>query len=642
LGYKLAEAVEGQIYSSQYQNSYSNPAWIGNRIGITNEILPPWVPIELENEKIKCWGREYTFENSPLPVKIFSSGEEILYSQIRIVSIKNQQREVWKSKLLSMIRSTDGTKAVVCGELMDRLGQKIRVISTIEYDGLILIEFMADRDFVDIEMLFLEVPIHSERATLRHRWAHSWDGISGYLPKNDGVVDKSSFIPYYWLGDNDRGIFWFCESDEMWPNASTTNAITIERNGIETTLRLTIVQSKQAFPNPWKFTIGLQATPVKPLPENWRNLRISPLEKPNIEILWPEPNETSFRYYGYPEAKNEVAFKNKINVYKAKAIKVIPYLCLTYLSTQSPEWKIYKDKWAMGYFDESSLDVKSYGASFSAIDPNLEDWQDFIIWKSISFINKFSLDGVYHDNTQLQKETKNKFNRFPILSYRRLYRRMYAALREKNRESLSIAHTSGKLTIPILAYEDAFLNGEQFRDRVKDNYLDVIGLDGFRAAFIGKQWGLVPIFLPEFNSDYAVMQKPTRGLMALLMIHDVIPWPIWCNVAEVNKALSYLYNFGYIKADFYPYYMKEPPAVSNKKNIYISAYKKKTGKWLFIAANLGASNLKASICLNKKLVDSPLRLKSLISNDYLKTDHNNCFDSDIESQSYQLFLVQQE
>jgi len=135
---------------------------------------------------------------------------------------------------------------------------------------------------------------------------------------------------------------------------------------------------------------------------------------------------------------------------------------------------------------------------------------------------------------------------------------MYSVLKSNPKQSLTIAHMSSKVTIPILAYEDAYLDGEQFGDVVKDNYLDVLTLEAFRTEFVGKQWGLIPIFLPEFRRPYIDKVEPTRGLMALLMLHDVLIWPEWCNVSVVNDALQALDKFEYADADFIPYYARNP------------------------------------------------------------------------------------
>jgi hypothetical protein len=116
------------------------------------------------------------------------------------------------------------------------------------------------------------------------------------------------------------------------------------------------------------------------------------------------------------------------------------------------------------------------------------------------------------------------------------------------------AHMSGKVVVPVLAYDDTYLDGEHFRGLVKDRYMDVCSLDQFRGEYMGRQWGLTPFFLPEFDAEHSKQVEPTRGLMGLLMIHDIGIWPIWCNGQVADEALNALDKFGYVNAEFLPYF----------------------------------------------------------------------------------------
>jgi hypothetical protein len=169
-----------------------------------------------------------------------------------------------------------------------------------------------------------------------------------------------------------------------------------------------------------------------------------------------------------------------------------------------------------------------------------------------------------------------------------------------------MAHMSGKVTIPFLAYDDSYLEGEHFRGVVKDSYLDVMTLDSFRCEYMGRQWGLMPFFLPEFDTEYAKQVEPTRGLMALLMIHDVSPWPIWCNGQVCNEAFDALDKFGYVGADFIPYFDPTPPASTAMKDVYISAYKRTDGRALLIVSNLSKEDRQGTVTINAQRLGLPL------------------------------------
>jgi hypothetical protein len=275
-----------------------------------------------------------------------------------------------------------------------------------------------------------------------------------------------------------------------------------------------------------------------------------------------------------------------------------------------PEWQFFRRLWDMGSPDPS-IPAAGWKHTFHMVSPVGPGYADFMIWKTKEFLDRYSIDGVYHDQTHPYSSNAveagvgylrdGKPHRgYPILGYRELYRRNYAVVKSLGRETFTMAHMSGKVTIPILAYEDAYLDGEQLHMRVKDNYLDVVSLDAFRAEFIGRQWGVMPFFLPEFDAQRAALEEPTRGLMGLLMIHDVSVWPAWCNVRVVDRAWAALDQFGYNEADFIPYFDPLPPAATDMKDVYASAYQRSDRRVLLVVANLGREDRQGSLSINSR------------------------------------------
>src|ERR1019366_9548187 len=120
-----------------------------------------------------------------------------------------------------------------------------------------------------------------------------------------------------------------------------------------------------------------------------------------------------------------------------------------------------------------------------------------------------------------------------------------------------------------------------------------------------RQWGIIPFFLPEFNEQHQKTAEPTRGMMALLMLHDTPLWPIWCNIAPVNEALNALDAFGYQDADFIPYFDPTPPAATKLKDVYVSVYKRPDGRALAVVANLGRTDRSGLVRLDGKRIGLP-------------------------------------
>lgn len=608
--------------------------WLGNRLGLDDKVLPPWTPLRVQSSElggrngvgtqvsIECWGRKYVL-NGLLPDQTKSAGAEVLSRPVSLRVTSNGSEAVWRQSVRvvssspTRVELQTGATAKVGGADAEFAGRL-----TAEYDGLLLFELSCKQpDKLPLDGVTIEIPVKAEHALYRHLCRNPWETATGFVPAGAGVVDKAPFIPYAWLGDNDRGLFWFCESDEGWPNGQSDHALEIVRSGKEVVLRLNLLTKGQKLPADWRFVFGLQATPVKPLPKNWRRWRMTPGRNANVEIVWPSPVKHSLAYFGYPEAAEDALFSAYIRDLHTRGFVTAPYLCLTYTTAGSPEWRYYHKVWEMGCTDPSPFDFGWTWASEMA-SPAGKGYADFIVWKNKQFVDRFGIDGLYHDctNPYFSQNTDAgvgylrdgvRRNASPILGYRSLYRRMYAVMKALPRPTFTMAHMSSNVTIPVLAYEDACLDGEHFVGRVKESYLDLITLDHFRAEFMGRQWGFMPFFLPEFRPPYSDQVEPTRGLMALLMLHDVSLWPIWCNTKVANESLEALDEFGYVESEFLPYFDPTPPGVTEMKDVYISAYKRSDGRALLVVGNVGKEDRSGEVQINLERIG--LKPRSVLS-----------------------------
>lgn len=590
--------------------------WMNNNLGEQQAVLPPWTPVEVVNNgannvSVKCWGREYRFDNSSFPSQIISGGKALLASPINL-SVAESGRTVAWSKATVSVTASSPASADITTRATAGTGSLIQtVIFHIEYDGLMTIS-MQYTGAGDISEAVLDIPLAGEVAKYEHRWQPTFYSKNGLIPKVGSPVEYSKFIPYAWVGDMERGLFWFCESPAGWPNWQAENVFELMRPqpGGTVTMRFNLIKNSiTAGGNTWKLQMGLQATPVKEMPADWRKWRLAPAANATVNIVWPTGADNSLKYFGYPEAKNPALFSKQIESIRKQNQLAVPYSCLTYLSSQADVWRKYAGSWSAGWADKRSAGIAGTSASFERINPTVKTYRDFIIWKNTQFFKQYGLGGFYQDLSKVYdmnlRKTKNNLPYYPILSYRDMYRRVYAEVKSSGKPTFMIAHSSGNVNIPVLAYEDAYLDGEQFRTaplKVKDAYTDVISLEQFRSEFIGRQWGIMPFFLPEFDTIYSKQAAPTRGLIGLLLLHDVSAWPKWSNLTEWNKAYNSLDKFGYVNAHFLAYFDASPPATVNAQNVYMSVYKRSDGKSLAVLVNTGKNDRTGTFRLNTNTI----------------------------------------
>lgn len=130
--------------------------------------------------------------------------------------------------------------------------------------------------------------------------------------------------------------------------------------------------------------------------------------------------------------------------------------------------------------------------------------------------------------------------------------------------------------------------------------MDVMGLDQWRAEYTGRQWGIIPMLLPEFDAANRAKVEPTRGLAALLLLHDTGVWGIWSNAQAWKEMYDAMHSFGYIDSEFIPYWDATPPAKTDMADVYVSVYKRADGRALAVVGNTSKEARTGIVTLDAK------------------------------------------
>jgi hypothetical protein len=622
--------------------------WMNNILGEHAGVLPPWTPMKVKKNgkstfSVLCWGREYQFGSSVWPTQIITKDEDILAAPISLKVLLGGKVLLWKNANARII-SQSPEAVEIEGHAVADSGVALTTKMRIEYDGMMLttMHLQAPQNFTP-ESVTLDIPLNASNALYRDRWSagvnNSQKVFTGSLDTKNGTIDSSPFLPAAWLGDNDRGLFWFCESAQFWPNWKSETAFQTVRENNVVTQRFTLLNG-QKLPGNWNYQFGLQATPVKPLPPHWRARRLTPATGANLDIYWPSSQANSTLYFGYPQARDPQLFQKRVDASHQAGLGVLPYSPLDAIDPSAPEWKWFHGIWDVHHIDQP----------YQLVSPTQKTWQDFVIWKNKQFMEKYKLDGYYHDLTYPYGwavpdantgwfDGKEWQQTFPMLAYRELYRRNYAVVKADDPNAFLIGHISARLAIPVVGYQDAYLDGEPFRGHVKDSYMDVMSLDQWRTGYTGRQWGVIPIMLPEFNAENAAKIAPTRGLAALVMLHDTSVWAIWSNVSVWNKMYDALDKFGYVESTFIPYWSPQPPASTDMRDVYISAYKRNDGRALVVVGNTSREPRSGTVTLNAKALGLPVGKVLSWPDGKSLPDENGKVQISMDGLDYRLILV---
>jgi len=304
----LDEQGEELAMTTQTLEKPEKPPWLGSPAGVTEEVLPPWTPLEVElrgtkgnseelrGEKgakaivVKPWGREYEFAGA-FPDRIETAGRDVLAGPIRVVARVDGKEVVWTGSQVTGEEKRPGKVRLSASAESDHL--QLKGQSLTEYDGMVRVDWeLVSKGQVTLEELTFEIPFKAEHAKYLYHFPGRWGSAynAGALPE-EGFT--AGFRPFLWLGDEDRGLAWFSESDRNWFNADENKVTEIVRDGDRVILRLHLVtqpvtlvpeaEQPTGFPvsqfpgfpvSHLTYTFGLQATPVKPVLEDVWDYRI--------------------------------------------------------------------------------------------------------------------------------------------------------------------------------------------------------------------------------------------------------------------------------------------------------------------------------------------------------------------------------
>jgi hypothetical protein len=302
--------------------------WEKNTLGKDKVVIPPFEPVKVEGETVSVWGRKYVFDNSGFPKSITSQGAELLGKAVTLSGNVNGQPvtlaaagtprfEKISGKMfpplfaayefvkgacpLPELLPTDGYQATVSAQ--DTLGPlKVQIDTVVEYEGWCKFTVtLQPSGKTRVENLDLVIPLDSSATIMK--WWRGYDpkmtGV-GRIPDGDGVIFDTtkmpknpgmlnSMTPIVFIGQPDRGLWAFVESDQGWSvdDKKPMTSLVREKGGLF--LKYHIVNAPAEFATPQTFEIVLMASPVRPRPENYRN------------IFWKQlfsHDTPGFRYYG--------------------------------------------------------------------------------------------------------------------------------------------------------------------------------------------------------------------------------------------------------------------------------------------------------------------------------------------------------
>ena len=529
-------------------------AWLGNSLGVSSRVQPPWTAIVVNGLKLSVWGREYDLRGGfGLPRQITSQGQQLLASPVALeIDLRSGPIQLKPSSLsITSIQphlvTWQGTAA----------GQGITasVSGSLEYDGMMLITLKLSPTTgpITIKTVRLQTVLPSRRALFMHTTTDQpywWYPYKSAVPSVPGVFHtnlaqkprKSTFLAVVLFSDDDRGLEWLGENPAGWRvnEALPIQEMIRDGNG-NVRLQNNFVNKNFNLGDPIEINFGYDATPVKPLPADWRGGRFgaaggtSVFPNNDFDVYWDWRGQSTggrsnanFPIFSLVPRDSNL-YKTATQGMRHEGRKVAPF---TNFHVTIPS----------GGHTWIDLDpIKAETANDGWISVPTKGDADYWVYNVNNALSNNTYDGLYIDEPEPYtsasllsggyiKEDGTHGAGYMLLGMREKLKRIRQVMLDNGKRPVIWLHTTAKMYPHAFAFADIASDGESFMfEKPTDpDWIDVWGKnksEWLRGLSRSQKFGLTHVFLNyiKFYSLPAEYTKALRAMYGVLTIHDILP-----------------------------------------------------------------------------------------------------------------------
>ena len=233
--------------------------WLESDIGLTDEVYPPYAPLQVDVLAIRTWGHALRLGADGMPEGLAIGEREVLAAPIVLAAGGQTPAE-------GTCRIVDATGGHVRWEAVSTLGDaRLTVGGLIEYDGCAVITLRLDADGAcRLTDLALELRWRPECAWLAAGMGYRGGKREGNRAWRSLPRGAQGYDPMLWMGGLDAGLGFATWERTPWEDPARPDAALITGGDDAVTLRLNLGDHEIAPDTPWEMTFALRPTPVKP------------------------------------------------------------------------------------------------------------------------------------------------------------------------------------------------------------------------------------------------------------------------------------------------------------------------------------------------------------------------------------------
>ncbi len=581
--------------------------WEHNQLGESDLVVPPFTPIQVHDDVVSTVLRHYTMNGLGLWSQVQAKGKNLLAGAMKIVVRAGGKRFAGKGRIqFTSIRPTQ----VVALAHWSAGPLKGSTHSVWDYDGLMKTTLTLAPTTEKLDSVALVIPLVNKDMPLmtactdglRFNYAGKtpvgmgqvWNGSQA--PRNSII---GSYVPYIWLGGPLRGVAVFGDNDRGWVDyqAKTPCQELVRKADGTLELRLNLVAKPTRLKALHRIVLGFQATPIKPMPKNWRLWTFGRAE-PNgynqcflgacyywgaltpYSDIYPRGQDFNiYRQlaaarrtgkidsafikkwlagYKYPKYQSQAYFRLQYRAsveYAFRELANRPEGVLIYTNSRgvrfdTPEGRTFLNEWDRNAFPTHQW---PYGGAVAYdLDP-VKSFRDYAMWYYRKMLTTFD-DGIYWDDIFLQSDFNTVCTdayRLPdgfvqpsagLWDMRALIRRTAVLDQELGKPNTNMVHMTNTAIAPILAFARQDLDWEMHNGDA--DYQDRFSRSFILTESIGRQFGNVPVVLSENSgtSNPKKMAWVQRTEAGVLLTYEL---RIWDGYPAYWNNYQRLVNFGY-------------------------------------------------------------------------------------------------
>lgn len=551
-------------------------------------VLEPWTPLQVRGDTVTYWNGEVELSGG-LPARITSRGAPVLAGPIALVA---NEPATWGAPRL--VEHAPYRVSVEGQGLLGRIALEYQTL--MEFDGMVRCDLTLSPPpgGAHLQSLTIQIPVPRSVATwYRKPTCADWSGEPW---------DEPTFVPYGWLGNEDRGLSWFMESEANWRVPAGHPYLTLRPEGDAIMVRLHLISQPTPLDRQLSYTIGFQATPVRPLDPNLYARRWAPgpyVAGVNLFVYgWPKQISDLTGRLLARDPDHQRAF---VDSWRARGVETLSYTCAQCTANISPEFRFFAAEWH-----------QPYGATFAGYKRVGDDepynmvgvcprssFADFLVWCVAEHLRHDWGGGIYTDidgaipcdNVRHGCGFTDAFGRtgrtWPLYAHRALSRRIYEVCHDYGKLYFSHAHSNWYSLFN--AFNDGWAPGEQYSSAVMNDpyfYMAQMPDRVWRSEFYSPTTGVATYLLPQIGrlGDPRVAEDrgPAESCFAAALVYGV---PLWASLNRqvVEEVWAAQIAFGMESVVFEPFWRQTQVRCSNPQ-VRVSLYRK-PGAWLVAVAN---------------------------------------------------------